>query len=62
MQSKKHITPIITWLSGLIITIVVIIFPVGYFFISHEYMIGSLETEGLIGSGHIMKIIGIITN
>jgi len=59
MSSKKHITPIITWLSGLIITIVVIIFPLGYFFISYEYMIGSLETEGQIGSGQIMKIISM---
>jgi len=59
MTSKKHITPVITWLSGIIITIVVIIFPLGYFFISYEYMIGSLETQGQIGSGHIMQIISM---
>lgn len=57
MRATKNIASIITWLSGAIITLLVIIFPLVYFFISYEYMIGSLETEGHLGSGQIMKII-----
>lgn len=57
MQASKNIASIITWLSGAIITMLVIIFPLLYFVVSYEYMIGSLETEGQIGSSHIMKII-----
>lgn len=57
MQATKNIASIITWLSGAIITLLVIIFPLVYFVVSYEYMVGSLETEGQIGSSQIMKII-----
>lgn len=59
MEPKKSVTPIINWLSGIVIIVVVIIFPLGYFFISYEHMAGSLETEGRIGASQIMKIISI---
>lgn len=59
MEPKKSITPIINWLSGIVIAIVVIIFPLGYFFNSYEHMAGSLETEGRLGASQIMKIISM---
>jgi len=59
MEPKKSVTPIINWLSGIVIIVVVIIFPLGYFFISYEHMAGSLETEGRIGASQIMKIISM---
>jgi two-component system, cell cycle sensor histidine kinase and response regulator CckA len=57
MKLKQNLALIITWLSGIIITILVIIFPLVYFFISYQHMIGGLETEGRIGAGMINKII-----
>ena len=55
--ADKSSTRIITWLAGIILGIVVIIFPLGYFVISYQYTVGSLETEAEINSGIISQII-----
>jgi PAS domain S-box-containing protein len=59
MQVQKNITRIITWLSGIVAIMVVIIFPIVYFFTSYEFIAGSLETEGKISAQQIMKIIAM---
>ncbi len=56
-MQKQNAASIITFLSGLIIFILAIAFPFVYFFVSYEYIKGSLETEGEISASHIMKII-----
>jgi PAS domain S-box-containing protein len=56
-MQKQNAASIITFLSGLIIFILAIAFPLVYFFVSYEYIKGSIETEGKISAGQIMKII-----
>ena len=58
-SSEGNSTRIITWLAGIVMGLVVVIFPVGYFFISYQYTIGSLETEAEINSRIISKIIRV---
>ncbi len=54
---RQNAASIITFLSGLIIFILAIAFPFVYFFVSYEYIKGSIETEGKISASQIMKII-----
>lgn len=56
-MKKQNAASIITFLSGLIIFILAIAFPLIYFFISYEYIKGGIETEGKISASQIMKII-----
>lgn len=48
---------IIVWLAGIVILIIVILLPVGYFFVSYQSMSGSLEAEADINSNIINQII-----
>jgi len=57
MTMRKDITGIITWLAGAIIATLVILFPSAYFFLSYQYMAGSLEAESEINGQMISKII-----
>jgi two-component system, cell cycle sensor histidine kinase and response regulator CckA len=50
-------TRIITWLAGIVMVLLVVIFPLGYFAVSYHYTIGSLETEAEINSSIISQII-----
>jgi two-component system cell cycle sensor histidine kinase/response regulator CckA len=59
MKTKQNFARIITQLSALIILLLMIIPPLGYFFISYQHVVGSLETEGRISAITIMKIISL---
>ena len=47
----------ITFLAGAVICLVIVIFPLGYFSVSHEHMVGSLETEARIAANSVTQII-----
>ncbi|MEA5114945.1 MAG: ATP-binding protein [Geobacteraceae bacterium] len=53
----KSPTRIISWLAGIVLGIMVIIFPGGYFLISYNYTVGNLETEAEIISWIVSQII-----
>jgi len=53
----KSPTRIISWLAGIVLGIMVIIFPGGYFLISYNYTVGNLETEAEINSWIVSQII-----
>ena len=57
MQAQRNITQYITIFAGIVITIIVIIFPLGYFFISYQHMGGILSTEVEINARLITQII-----
>jgi len=50
-------TRIITWLAGIVMGIVTVILPLGYFVVSCQYSVGSLESEAEINSRIISRII-----
>lgn len=45
MPLRKNLTRIISILAGLVLALIIIIFPVGYYLNSSQYFVGSLETE-----------------
>jgi len=55
--ADKSSTRIITMLAGIVLGIVVLLFPLGYFIVSYQYAVGSLETEAEINAGIISQII-----
>jgi PAS domain S-box-containing protein len=57
MMKSGKITRILAWFSGLIIFIVVIVLPLGYFLLSYQYAAGSIEAEAEINSRIITQII-----
>lgn len=59
MQTQQNITRYIIWFAGMVIIIMTIIFPLGYFFISYYNMRGILETEVEINSRLITRIISV---
>ena len=59
MNQKRNISRIITYISGIVITIFVIGVPLGYFAISYQYIAGSLETEAEINAAIISHSINI---
>ncbi len=61
MQPKKNIAGIITWLAAIVTGVIVIVFPLGYFFVSYQYMAASIETEAEINADIISQIIGVNT-
>jgi len=58
MSKHENITGIVSWLAGVAIGLMVVMFPLGYFIISYGNMIGSLETEAEINARIISQIIG----
>jgi hypothetical protein len=58
MQLRQSITQYITWFAGIVIIVIVIIFPLGYFSISYQNMAGILETEAEINARLATQIIG----
>ncbi len=59
MNQTRNISRIITYISGIVITIFVIGVPLGYFAISYQYIAGSLETEAEINAAIISHSINI---
>jgi len=59
MKTPKNVAPILTWLAGIMIVMVVIIFPLGYLLISYQQVAGSLETEAEINARLISQIISL---
>ena len=57
MTKHGSITRTLTWLSGLVISIVAILFPLGYFFLSYQYVAGSIGAEAEINARIITQII-----
>ncbi|HWR88931.1 MAG TPA: PAS domain S-box protein, partial [Dissulfurispiraceae bacterium] len=57
MPERRNITRIISWLTALILAVVLIVPPCGYYLISYNYAAGSLETEATITAGIITQII-----
>lgn len=57
-MKEKNVSQITGWLAGFFIVGVIIIFPLGYLFISYQYMSGSLETEAEINANIVSEIIG----
>jgi two-component system, cell cycle sensor histidine kinase and response regulator CckA len=57
MQHQRNITKYITSFSVIVIALFVIIFPLGYFFLSYQYMMGILSTETEINAGLVTRII-----
>jgi len=57
MQNVKNITGVITWMSGFVISLIVVVFPLGYYFMLTQYMEGSLESEAEINARIINRII-----
>src|SRR4030042_5879339 len=57
MQHQRNITKYITSFSVIVITLFVIIFPLGYFFLSYQYVMGILSTETEINAGLVTRII-----
>lgn len=53
----KSPTHIITWFAGIVLGILVIIIPCGYFLVSYNYTAGNLETEAEINSWIVSQII-----
>ena len=57
MTKHGNITRTLTWLSGSIISIVAILFPLGYFLLSYQYAAGSIGVEAEINARIITQII-----
>ena len=57
MRSEKDIIRIVTWLTAIVVFIVVIVIPVGYFSLTHQRIAGNLESEAEINAQIISRII-----
>src|SRR5512139_615775 len=57
MSARRSIAPIITWLAAIFIALVVIIVPTGHFFVSYQYIKGSVVTEARISAATINQVI-----
>jgi PAS domain S-box-containing protein len=58
MQEKAAVSLIATRLAVTMSVVLALSLPAGYFFISYQYMIGSLEAESQINSRLVSQIIG----
>jgi signal transduction histidine kinase len=57
MARKHGTTQMITFLAGAVIGLVMMIFPLGYFSVSHQHMIGTLEAEARIAANSVTQLI-----
>ncbi|HEX8947872.1 MAG TPA: EAL domain-containing protein [Dissulfurispiraceae bacterium] len=57
MRKHKNISDIVTWLVALIVCVITVIVPIGYFLVSYEHLMGGLETEAEIKARIITQII-----
>jgi PAS domain S-box-containing protein len=57
MRSQKDIIRIVTWLTAIVVFVVVIVIPVGYFSLSYQRIAGNLESEAELNAQIISQII-----
>jgi len=57
MYNRQRITSITTWIAGTVAVAVALLLPLGYFVVSYEYQIGSLEAEGEMAGQVISELI-----
>jgi two-component sensor histidine kinase len=57
VQQYKRISVIVSWLAGVILGMMVLIFPVSYFCLSLRHMTGNLETEAEINARLVTRIV-----
>jgi signal transduction histidine kinase len=57
MNDKRRIIRITTWIAAVAAVAVALSLPLGYFAISYQYMLGSLETEAEINSRIVADLI-----
>ncbi|MGE5239740.1 MAG: PAS domain S-box protein [Chloroflexota bacterium] len=57
MPLNRNIARLITFLAGLILTLIVVIVPAGHFIVSYQYISGAVETEAFINSRIINEVI-----
>jgi PAS domain S-box-containing protein len=57
MTKHGSITRTLTWLSGIVISMVAILFPLGYYLLSYQYTAGSIGAEAEINARIITQII-----
>lgn len=55
--NKRKITTTTTWIAGVVALIVAFVLPVGYYTISYQYLIGSLDTEAEMSATVISRLI-----
>ena len=54
---KRKITSTTTWIAGIVALIVAIVLPLGYYIISYQYLVGSLDTEAEMSATVITRLI-----
>lgn len=57
ISADRSSTRIITILAGIVLSLVVVIFPFGYFVVSYQYSVGGIESEAEINARIISQII-----
>ncbi len=57
MPVRKNLTRIISMLAALVLALLILIFPVGYYLVSSQYLAGSLETDVDITAKIITRMI-----
>ncbi len=56
-HSDTRVTHALLWLTGVVFSLLVLLFPLGYYFLAEQYMAGSLEAEAEINARNITQII-----
>ena len=57
MKTHTDMAGIIAWLAGIMTGLVVLIFPLGYFFLAYQHEAGGLEAEAEINARIITQTI-----
>ncbi len=57
MYDKKGIISTTTWIAGVVAVAVALILPLGYFAVSYQYLVGSLEAEAEMTSHIVTNLI-----
>jgi PAS domain S-box-containing protein len=57
MYDKRGITSTITWIAGIVAVVVTLVLPIGYFAVSYQYLMGSLDAEAEMTSRIVTELI-----
>ena len=57
MDIEDTTARITTWIAGFVALTVIIILPLGFYAVSYQYVVGSLETETDICADNISRLI-----
>ncbi len=58
IRSENDIVKTVTWLTAIMVFVLVIVIPIGYFSLSRQHIVGSLESEAEMNAQIISQIIG----